>query len=188
MDDGKIINLYIERSEDAIKETDIKYGGYCKIIANNIVGNVSDTEECVNDTYLKMWNTIPPTIPNVLKAYIGRITRNFALMKYRESTCAKRGGGEISLVIEEIEEFLPAVDSVDTVMESNLVLELVNKLLLTVPEENRKIFVRRYWYAQSVANIAKAMGITESKVKSVLFRIRNKLKEELAKEDIYVES
>ena len=186
MEDVKIIDLYFQRSENAIKETDNKYGGYCKVIANNIVGNISDSEECVNDTYLKLWNSIPPSVPKVFKAYVGKIIRNFAISKYRKNNCDKRGSGDVSLVVEEIEEFLPAVDNVDTIIESNLVLKVVNKVLVALPEENRKMFVRRYWYADSISNIAKKFNATESKVKSVLFRIRNILKEELSKEDIYI--
>ena len=186
MEDSKIIELYIKRSENAIKETDIKYGNYCKTIANNIVCDLSDAEECVNDTYLKTWNTIPPTIPEWFKAYIGKISRNLALCKYRDKNRKKRGGGNIELVFEELEDCIPEASNVEVIMENKRILSVVNDFLDSLPEESRNIFVNRYWCTYSISELSTYYAMSESKIKSLLFRLRGKLKEKLKEEEIYI--
>jgi len=184
MDDKQIIELYNERSETAISETANKYGKYCYYIAHNILNNKQDSEECVNDTYLRAWDAIPPHYPDKLSAFLGKITRNLALNRYRYYNREKRGYGQTSLVLEELSECIPAVENTEQKVEAEVLVEILNSFLTDLSKEKRKIFLRRYWYLSSVKEIAEDFGITESKVKMVLFRIRNKLKQVLEKEGI----
>lgn len=181
-----IIDLYWSRSESAIKETDLKYGNYCKAIAMNILKNIEDTEECVNDTYLKTWNAIPTQRPNIFPAFLGKITRNLSLNKYREKKAKKRGGNEIELLIDELEHCIPSRNSVEGEYESSTIVEAIDKFLDSIDYENRIVFVRRYWYVDSIAAIAERFKMSEGKVKSMLFRTRNKLRAYLEKEGIFI--
>ena len=184
MDDNEIIELYFSRSERAISETDLKYGHYCKTIAQNILNDSQDTEECVNDTYLHTWNTIPPTRPHHLAAFLGKITRNLSLNKVKSKNTKKRGNGQYELVYEELESILFSTQSVEAAYDEKIVIELINQFLSNISQESRIIFVGRYWYMDSIAEIAAKCKVSESKVKMVLLRTRNALKNFLKKEGV----
>lgn len=186
MDDNQIINLYFERSEKAIAETAGKYGRYCHHIAFSILQNNEDSEECVNDTYLHAWNSIPPKTPNRLQTFLGKITRNLSLNKYEKLTAKKRGSGQIPLILDELLECIPANEFEEHITESMVIKQVINSFLENLSADARKIFVRRYWYMSSVKEIAKEYGITESKVTVTLFRTREKLKIALKEEGIVI--
>ena len=184
MDDRQIIELYNERSEAAIWSTADKYGRYCHYVAYNILFNEQDSEECVNDTWFRAWNTIPPQQPSRLSTFLGKITRNLALDKYKYYNREKRGGGQAALVLDELNKCVPAADSTEQAVSDKLLVEVLNSFLRSLPAEKRQMFVRRYWYLSSVSEIAKDFGISESNVKVTLLRTRNKLKRVLEKEGI----
>ena len=163
MDDSRIIELYFERSEEAVAESEKKYGRYCGTIAMNVLGNREDAEECVSDTWLRAWNAIPPAKPRFLKAFLVKITRNLALNVLEKNRAGKRGGGEGTAVLDVLTETL-------------------RRFLRELPEEKRIIFVRRYWYMDPVKDIADDLNIGESKVKMTLMRTRKALAEVLEKE------
>lgn len=179
MEDREIVNLYWERSSNAIKETASQYGSYCKSIARNILGNDEDAEECVNDTYWNAWNSIPPNRPNVLSAYLGRITRNLSLDRLRRRHADKRGNGEIELVLEELGECVSGTDSVELEVEKKELVHAINEFLDTLSQEKCNIFLCRYWYAIPVSEIAARFGMTQGNVSVTLNRIRGKLKKYL---------
>jgi len=178
MEDEKIIQLYIERDEAALSESSKKYGAYLMATAFNVLKNREDSEECVSDGYLKTWNSIPPAKPNNLKLYIARIVRNSAIDKYLADKALKRGGGEISLCLDELSEIVSGEDNVSNEDE---ITRIINGYLKGKEKEPVKIFVRRYWYMDSVAKISLRLNISQSKVKTTLFRMREELKEELLK-------
>ena len=184
MDDKQIIELYNERSETAISETAEKYGKYCYTIAYHILYNEQDSEECVSDTYLKTWETIPPQYPNKLSAFLGKITRNLALNRHRYYIREKRGYGQVVLALEELQECIPDSNKVEQAIEDKYLIEVLNRFLYDLPVEKRMIFLRRYWYLSSIQEIARDYEISESKVKMTLLRVRNKLKQILEKEGI----
>ncbi len=175
MEDRKIIDLYLQRDEQAISATSEKYGIYCKSIAMNILGNNQDAEECVNDTYLHAWNSIPPHNPNVLSTFLGKITRNLSFNRYKHNKAEKRGGGEISLVLDELAECLTDGDSVEKAYESEGLTQAIDTFLDSLTAEKRNIFVCRYWYTESIAEIAKQFGMKQTAVSMTLSRIRGKL-------------
>lgn len=180
MDDERIIGLYWARSESAIAETERKYGGYCRTIARNILSNREDAEECVSDTWWKAWEAIPPQKPDRLRAFLGRITRNLSLDRIRRAQAQKH----LAEVLSELDECLPA-PAADTVEQLHLT-DCLNRFLSGLPKEKRRIFLLRYWYACPVVEVAKQMEMSKSKATSMLFRLRNDLREFLAKEDIFV--
>ncbi|MBQ3028732.1 MAG: sigma-70 family RNA polymerase sigma factor [Lachnospiraceae bacterium] len=182
MDDKQILTLYQERSETAISATADKYGKLCHYIAYQILYNEEDSEECVNDTYLKAWEVIPPQYPNHFSAFLGKITRNLAINRYNYYNREKRGKGQVLCVLEELSDCVAASETVESEMEERYLVEVLNRFLDGLPEEKRKIFMRRYWYVSSVKEIAEDFDITESKVKMILLRTRNKLKQVLVKE------
>ena len=184
MDDEKIIGLYLDRSELAISETAKKYGRYCHYIAFNILHNDEDAEECVNDTYFRTWNAIPPKRPNRLQTFLGKITRNLSLNKWEKLSAEKRGAGQVGLVLDELTQCIPADRSAENVVEDMLIKEIVDKFLDELSSDERKIFVRRYWYISSVKDIAKVYGFSESKVTVSLLRTREKLRKVLEKEGV----
>ncbi len=184
MNDREIVNLYWERRETAITATADKYGGYCHTIAHNILHNNEDAEECVNDTWVGAWNSMPPKRPERLSTYLGKITRHVSLDRFRAYTADRRGGGQTVLALAELEECIPAVDSVEQAVDDHLLVDAVNSFLRAQPARKRHIFVRRYWYLYSVKDIAAAYAISESAVVSTLFRMRNDLKNHLEKEGI----
>ncbi len=186
MDDRQIIELFNERSEAAISETASKYGKYCHYIAYQILYNEEDSEECVNDTYLRAWNAIPPQQPNNLSTFLGKITRNLALDKYKYYNREKRGSGQMTVLLDELSECLPAEDNVEQELNEKILVDALNSFLEGMPSEKRQILVRRYWYCSPVSEIAKDFSVSESKVKSILLRARAKLKQHLEQEGIIV--
>lgn len=184
MEDNGILDLYFKRSESAIEETAAKYGGYCYTIAFSILASVLDSEECVNDTWLRAWNAIPPKRPAVLSAFLGRITRNLSLDRLRSAGAKKRGAGQMDVVLEELAECIPALDSVEQTAEDHRIAAILNQFLASLPETARIIFLRRYWYLLSVRDIAAGLGCSESKVKMTLSRTRIRLKHLLEKEGV----
>lgn len=179
MDDIRIIELYFARDEEAIRETDKKYGRYCHYIAKNILNNDEDAKEIVNDTYLKAWNTIPPNRPNPLKPYVGTISRNLALDAYDKYHAQKRGG-QCELVFEELADFIP--DGGADIGESVALSDAISRFLASLPERTRNIFVRRYYYLSPISEIASDYGMKESNIGMHLLRTRKKLEDFLKKE------
>lgn len=184
MDDKQIISLYWDRSENAISETAQKYGRYCHYIANNILQNQEDADECVNDAYLRLWNAIPPQRPENLRTFLGKITRNLALNRWEQETAQKRGAGQMCQVLEELHECIPSLESADQLLDKILLRQVLNRFLESLKPDARKIFVRRYWYLSSIQDIATEYGMTESKVTVTLCRTRQRLAKLLEKEGI----
>ena len=179
MEDSQIVQLYWDRDESAIPATAEKYGKYCTAIAKNITGSLEDAEECVNDTWLSVWNSIPPHRPAVLAAYLGRITRNLSLNRYRRNTAEKRSSGEMSAVFDELAECVSGRYDPTEEIETQELMDTINRFLETLPEGKRKIFVSRYWYADSVADIAARFGRKEGAVSMTLRRMRAQLRQYL---------
>lgn len=186
MDDQMIVDLFWRRSSDAIAETAKKYGSYCYRIAYHILANTEDSEECVNDTYLKVWDSIPPARPNRFSAFIGKITRNLAINRYAYLTAEKRGGSQIPLALEELSGCIPDHRTPALVLEEKELGKMINQFLGGLTPEARRIFLQRYWNLMSVKDIAQLYGITESKAKMSLMRTRSKLKCYLEKEGVEV--
>ncbi len=184
MDDREIIELYLQRSEEAIKQTENKYGRYCHKIAFNILGNDEDSEECVNDAFMRAWGSIPPNEPTSLSSFIGKITRNLALDKLRSKNSDKRGGGEIPLALDELSECISGIDELERREDSSEIISAINKFLKGLNAVERGVFMRRYWMLDSIADIAKRYDISESKTTTMLFRLREKLKRHMIKEGI----
>ena len=186
MHDADIVDLYWRRSDEAVIETQKKYGGYCYTIAFGFLGNVQDAEECVNDTWLRAWNAMPQSRPSHLGAFVGRITRALSFDRFRRNHAQKRGGGELPLVLDELRTCIPAVPSAAQEAEDAELEQIVNRFLHTLPARDCDIFLRRYWYAEPLRAISKRYGIKQNTVKTVLFRTRNKLKTYLEGEGILV--
>ena len=183
MDDSSIVELYFARSEQAIQETDTKYGGYCYSIAYNILANQEDSEESVNDTYLSAWNSIPPHEPrSYLFAFLARITRHLSLDRCRSRNREKRGGGAVAALTEELLQCLPGGETPEEALDLQTLGERISAFLQAQPAEKRNLFLRRYWYCDSILDIARRYGLSESKVKSSLSRSRKALREQLRKE------
>ena len=185
MEDLQIIDLYWERNERAIPETDTKYGHYCTTIAKNILGNIEDTEECVNDTYLGAWNAIPPHKPSPLRTFVCKIARNLATMKYHANTAEKRNS-HYDVALDELEECLAESSSVEEEYDVKELSEAINTFLSTLNYSDRFIFVRRYWYSDSPEYIAKMADSTTNSVTVRLYRLRKKLRYYLMKEGLLV--
>ena len=182
MEDRKIVDLFFERSEKAIAETAIKYGAYCNAIAFNILASSEDAEECVSDSYMKLWSAIPPQRPDSLKSFLGRITRNLALDRWDRLSAEKRGGGELPLALEELSECIAAERGVEQELDRAGLARVINGFLGELSPGPRQVFVRRYWYLESIKDIAENTGSSESSVKTSLHRSRTALKEKLEKE------
>ena len=182
MEDNLIIELYFQRTEQAIDETRLKYSRLLRSIALNILKNMEDAEECENDTYLKTWNSIPPERPVVLSAFLSKIARNLSLDKYEYLHARKRGKGEIPALLDELEECLPDGSSIFENIEVKELTEIIDRFLGSLKGDARNIFMRRYWFSDSIQDIAKATGFSMSKVKMNLMRTRNGLKAVLEKE------
>lgn len=179
MDDKEIIALYQTRDENAIRQTEKKYSGYLAAIALNILGNREDGEECVNDTYFKAWNTIPPNIPAALKAYLGKITRELSIDRLRKKTSRKRGGTEYELSLDELAECAGTGDSTQQAADASILVGLIEEFLRRCRDDERDMFVCRYYFCDSLREIAGYFGVNESKVKNMLFHTRIKLKKHL---------
>lgn len=184
MQDSEIIALYGQRDESAIAVTAEHYGSYCKTIAYNILQSKEDAEECVNDTWLAAWQSIPPQNPARLSAYLGKLTRNIAINRYHQANAQKRGMGQTALALGELDECIPANSNVEQAYDEKLLVDALNRFLRGQPMQKRNIFIRRYWYLCSIHEIATYYGMSDSKVASLLFRMRKDLKSQLAKEDI----
>ena len=179
MEDKRIVDLYWMRSESAICETDKKYGKYCRYIAERILESEEDAREVQNDTYLQVWNTVPPERPTSLRAYLGAICRNLSLNRY-EARHAQKRGGEVSLALDELAEFIASREEQDDINER--LCELLDSFLATLPKRTRRVFLRRYWYASSISEIAKDYGMSENNVTVLLHRTRKTLAQLLQKE------
>lgn len=185
MEDSRIIELFWERAEDAISETDRKYGKYCYAIAYNILHSDPDSEECVNDTYLRAWETMPPQKPNALSAYLGRITRNLALNRLSYKAREKRAEGYVA-VLDEVGEMLPDTSTMPEGADDVALREAINSFLRSLDANTRIIFVRRYWYNSAIAEIAADYSIPVGTVKSTLSRTRKRFRDHLEKEGICI--
>ena len=181
MEDKRIIELFFGRDEAAIAESGKKYGKYLRYIAFSVLGDESDCEEVENDTYLRAWNSIPPEKPKSLKVYLGALARNLSLDRYRKLTAEKRGGCEVALCIEEAEEFLADTVSIEEEYEKREFAKFLNAFLHSLPERECDIFVRRYFYCDRTAKIARRFALNEANVLVILSRTRKKLKEALKK-------
>ena len=182
MEDFEIVEMYWDREENAIAQTDRKYGKYCRKIAYSILFDREDTEECVNDTYLQTWNSIPPQRPEKLSTYVGKICRNIAINLYDKMSAAKRGGTQTDACLDEMAEVVGRSSDVEETLDLTLLTDAINKFLRRCEKQTRIIFVQRYWYMVPVSRIAAENNISESKVKMTLLRTREKLKEFLQEE------
>lgn len=180
MYDEQIVQLFFDRSEQALLETQKKYGPYARRIVQNILPSAEDCDECLNDVYMTLWKRIPPERPNSLKAYLGTVARNAAISSYRAAHAEKRGGGAL-LSLSELEECV-SEKSLEEQLQAQSLTELLNRFLAGQPKEARVMFVKRYWYLSSVRQISKEMDCSEGKVKMTLHRTRKKLKDYLKKE------
>ena len=179
MDDSKIVQLYWDRDDQAIPATSDKYGTYCTSIAKNILGNQEDAEECVNDTYMSAWNSMPPHRPKILSVFLGKITRNLSLNRYKQNTAGKRGGREVPVVLDEIAELVSDTGSVEQEVDRKELVKAIDAFLDRLPTDKRSIFICRYWYFDSVSKIAARFGMTENHVSVTLNRLRVKLHNDL---------
>ncbi len=182
MDDSKIIGQYWSRDEKAIENTASKYGSYCAKISFNILCDLSDTEENVNDTYMQAWKSIPPTRPDSLMAYLGKIARNLALNKLKAKNAMKRTADSTSLSLDELDLYTPSSVNIENEAEMAQLSRTISDFLYTQKEDIRNVFVCRYFYCQSIDDIADKFGFTHSKIKSMLMRTREKLRDYLLKE------
>jgi len=183
LDDRKIIELFYERSEQAIMELSSKYGSVCTKVAYNILNNKQDAEECVNDAYLGVWNTIPPQNPNPLVSYVCRIVRNLAIKKYYSKTAAKRNS-TYDVALDELENCFPATGSVEEALDAKELARNIDAFLETLSQENRIMFVRRYWYSDSIDDLASLFGVSNHNISVRLSRTREKLKKYLLQKGI----
>ena len=184
MEDSQIIKLYFDREEQAIKETDTKYGGYCYSIAYNILTNQEDAEESVSDTYLSAWNSMPPRRPPVLATFLGKITRNISIDRWRKYRAFKRGEGQIEIALEELGDCVGGTESAEEAATRREVQASLNRFLATLKDAERSVFLCRYWYLDSTEEIAEKSGFSVSKVKSMLYRIRKRLHDHLEQEGL----
>ena len=185
LDDNKIVDLFFERQELAITETKIKYGNRLFRSSLNILYNTEDAEECVNDTLLKAWEAIPPNRPTMLGAFLAKIVRNLSINKWKSKNTQKRGRGEISFLLDELEECIPHDKGIpEQEYESSRIVEAINSCLSSMELQMRVAFVERYFHGDSILDISLRHRISQSKVKSLLFRARNKLRTHLEDEEI----
>ncbi len=182
MTDEKIIQLFFNRNEMAIKETQQKYGAYCFHIANRILDNREDSEECLNDTWMQAWNSIPPTQPAHYNLFLAKIVRNISFNKYKEKHSQKRGRGEIALVLDELAECIAGQSDTEALFMAGQLQQTINTFVRGLPEREGNIFIRRYFYADSILDISKHYSISENSIRVMLNRTRNKLKIVLKKE------
>ena len=184
MHDKQIIDLFFARDESAVMQTKQKHGAMCFSIANNILRNREDAAECENDTYLALWNSIPPANPQNLGAFLAKITRNLAIKKVREKTAKKRGGAHTDVPLDELIDCVADKNDFDEQLRAEELAELLNRFLDALGRDERNVFICRYWYCDSVADIASHFGFSKSKVKMMLLRTRDKLSAFLVKEGV----
>ena len=183
MDDKQIIELYFERNEQAIKETQDKYGAFCHRIAMNILGIHEDAEECVNDTYYSVWTQIPPPVPEVFKVYLGRITRNLSISRFRAMRAKKRYSS-MEIMLSELNDCVPSSSNVEQTIEVMQLSDYISEWLDSLPEEDCALFVRRYWFGDEVQELAKKCGITAAKMAQRMLRLRKSLKAALEQKGV----
>ena len=183
VDDKQIIELYFERNEQAIKETEKKYGRFCHCIAMNVLGIHEDAEECVNDTYYSVWKQIPPTIPEIFKVYLGRITRNLSISRFRAMRAKKRYSS-MEIMLSELNDCVPSSVNVEQSIEVMQLSEYISQWLDGLSEEDRALFVRRYWFGDEVQELAKKYGISAAKMAQRMLRLRKSLKAALEKKGV----
>ena len=186
MEDNQIIALYFARQENALEETQKKYGKYCHSIAFRILHNEEDANECVNDTYWDAWNSIPPHKPHRLSSFLATITRRIALDRFRRRTAEKRFGSETAISLQELEECIPCEKSIDEELETQRLAQTISAFLRTLPVVQANVFIRRYWYFDGISDIARRFDFKESKTKMMLKKTREQLLEYLKKEDIFI--
>lgn len=182
MNDEQILDLYFARDEQAVAETDRKYGGYCFTLANSILHSDQDAEETVSDTYLRAWNTIPPKRPGIFKMFLAKITRNLAFSRWRSMNAEKRGGGEMTLVLEELDDCIAALGCVGDGMDAKELAKAIRAFLNTLPAREQDIFLRRYFFVEESGVIAQRYGMKPATVLRTLSRTRQKLKNYLTQE------
>lgn len=188
MEDSCIVELYWERSENAIVETSSKYGNYCYSIAYNILANVEDADEIVNDTYLGAWNSMPPHRPSILSTFLGKITRRISIKKWQEKNAIKRGGGEIVLALDELEDCIASGNNVENEIGAEELAKVIDAFIILLPVTERRVFICRYWYLDSILAICEQFGFSQSKVKSMLHRTRSRLQSYLREEGVYFDN
>lgn len=186
MEDTQIVALYWARDEAALAESEQKYGGYCRAIAQGILESREDAAECVNDAFFRAWEAMPPRRPSRLDTFLGRLTRNLSLDRWRAHRAQKRGGVQVELALHELEECLPAVSGPERELEAQALAESLNRFLEALPREKRVLFVQRYWYLRSVEELAAMHGMRKNTTASTLFRLRAALREHLEKEGFTV--
>ena len=186
MRDEELIALFFRREEAVLQAVAEKYGKYCHSIALRMLQNDEDAEECVNETWWKAWSSIPPHRPKCLSTFLGKITRNLALDRRKRDNAQRRGGDRIVLALEELGQCIPSTEGVEQAVEETELAKAIERFLLGYPKRERSIFIGRYWHLYSIAELASAYGMSESRVSSLLFRMRKKLKVCLEKEEIYL--
>ncbi|MGN0976015.1 MAG: RNA polymerase sigma factor [Gemmiger sp.] len=184
LEDSEIVALYWQRSETAIGETSRKYGGYCTSIAKGVLHDAQDAEECVNDTWLRAWNAMPPQRPGKLAAFLGKITRNLSIDRLLHRSAKKRGGGEAQAALEELQECVPSPATVESESDNHALAAALDRFLAGLPANTRTLFLRRYWYMMPIRTIAAQLGMNENTAASTLMRTRRALKQYLEQEGI----
>ena len=182
MNDSEIVSLFLSRDDDAIAQAEKKYGGICISVAGNILNDKRDAQEIKNDTMLALWNCIPPNKPQKLSAFVSRIARNLSIKRLRDNNAGKRGGGEYALALDELSDMIPDSEDVEGKTEAGELSEIINAFAASLKEDEQKMFVLRYFYFFSLCEISKRTGQSLPKIKTSLFRIRNKLKNKLESE------
>lgn len=188
MEDKQIVELFWGRDERAIEEAERRHGGLCRVLALRILGDEQDAEECVSDALLAAWGSIPPQRPEKLAAYLARLTRNHALRRRRDAGRIKRGGAQYDLAFEELDECLPGREDVERTLEQRELRTVIAAFLRGLPRTERRLFLCRYWYFDSIAELSRSFGFSESKVKSMLGRCRGKLRRYLEREGYFFEN
>ena len=186
MEDAQIIQAFYDRDEGAISASREAYGRYCAAIVRNILDSEEDVEEVLSDTWLRAWNAMPPQRPSILSAFLGRITRNLSLDRYKAARAEKRGGDSFPAALDELSECVPAKSNVEQTMDERELGQAIDRFLRTIPEKQCSLFLRRYWYAESISQIAERYSLKENTVKSILFRTREQLRKFLQKEGVAV--
>ncbi len=184
LEDSEIIDLYWNRQEQALEETDRKYGSYCWTIAHNVLRSREDAEECVNDTWLRAWNSIPPQRPSIFSSFLGTITRNLSLDVWKAKHTGKRGGGRVTLAVEELADCIPDGTDVEKTVADAELTRIIDRFLRSLPEKECYLFLRRYWYVDSISEIAHRYKMAEGTVKASLHRTRKKLREHLEQKGV----
>lgn len=186
MEDRSIIELYWQRSEEAIRQSEMQYGAYCRSIALAILTSREDAEECVSDTWLRSWNAMPPQKPSCLSAFFGKITRNLSLDRWRQNKAARRGGGSVTLALYELQDCLSDNSSAEEELDAKEAAKHISAFLRSQNELNRYLFIRRYWYLDDLEAISRAAKLSPRQIRARLYRMRGQLKNILIKEGSFV--